>query len=441
MLEFFFFLILFYQTTLALLYNEPCTKKCNLPGMICINNICKCDSKNRRFWTGARCSHCPNDWTMTETACLTYYTTKMSWQAAEATCRNVKAELISFRDKSIIPLIFNASIKNQHMGISTLSAWTSARAINVSGLGVYKWLDNSIAPFNSKSDWWCKKTTLNLGYPYHYDEPTRLISPTKEIESCVNYWRGQSNIQVVCLDDQLCSRDYPFVLGVYKWLDKSIAPFNSKSDWWCKKTTLNLGYPYHYDEPTRLISPTKEIESCVNYWRGQSNIQVVCLDDQLCSRDYPFVSESSENKYIGPPPVISDQSDGTVPNDQSSGSTDNGVNLNNVVSTTAQPKKKSSIIIIIAVIAVLVLLAALVGGVFCFLKSRHSTRSPQKSLAIDSNIKEESINSDINVNDNDLNLNNPPPPVNRDLNMGVKQQQQQKHTRGGYSKQQFDEFE
>ncbi|CAF1124025.1 unnamed protein product [Rotaria sp. Silwood1] len=363
MLEFFFFLILFYQTTLALLYNEPCTKKCNLPGMICINNICKCDSKNRRFWTGARCSHCPNDWTMTETACLTYYTTKMSWQAAEATCRNVKAELISFRDKSIIPLIFNASIKNQHMGISTLSAWTSARAINVSGL------------------------------------------------------------------------------GVYKWLDKSIAPFNSKSDWWCKKTTLNLGYPYHYDEPTRLISPTKEIESCVNYWRGQSNIQVVCLDDQLCSRDYPFVSESSENKYIGPPPVISDQSDGTVPNDQSSGSTDNGVNLNNVVSTTAQPKKKSSIIIIIAVIAVLVLLAALVGGVFCFLKSRHSTRSPQKSLAIDSNIKEESINSDINVNDNDLNLNNPPPPVNRDLNMGVKQQQQQKHTRGGYSKQQFDEFE
>ncbi|CAF2693029.1 unnamed protein product [Rotaria sp. Silwood2] len=306
MLEF-FFLILFYQATLALLYNDPCAKKCNFPGMICINNVCKCDSKSRLFWTGARCSSCPNDWTMT--ACITYYATKMSWQGAEATCRNVKAELISFRDKSIIPLIYNASIKSQNMGINALSAWTSARAINISGL------------------------------------------------------------------------------GVYKWLDKSITPFNSNSDWWCKKSTPNLGYTYHYDEPTKLISPTKEVESCVNYWRGQPNTQVVCLDDQLCSRDYPFVCEKS-------------------------------------------------------VIGVLVLLA-LLGGIFCFLKSRNSTRFPQKSLTIDSNIKEESIHSDINANDDAFNLNNPPPSVNRALNIDVKkqQEQQQQNKRGGYAKQQFDEFE
>ncbi|CAF1009217.1 unnamed protein product [Rotaria sordida] len=207
----FFFLILFYQTTLALSYNDPCTKQCNLPGMICINSVCKCDLKNRRFWTGARCSQCPNDWKMTETACITYYETKMSWQGAEATCNNVKAELISFRDKSIIPLIYNASIKNSNMEINTRSAWTSARAINLSGLGIYKWLDKSIAPFDSKSDWWCKKTTANLGYTYLYDEPTKLLSPTNEVESCINYWRSTPNSQVICLDDQHCSRNYGFV--------------------------------------------------------------------------------------------------------------------------------------------------------------------------------------------------------------------------------------
>ncbi|CAF4377441.1 unnamed protein product [Rotaria sp. Silwood2] len=348
MLEF-FFLILFYQATLALLYNDPCAKKCNFPGMICINNVCKCDSKSRLFWTGARCSSCPNDWTMT--ACITYYATKMSWQGAEATCRNVKAELISFRDKSIIPLIYNASIKSQNMGINALSAWTSARAINISGLGVYKWLDKSITPFNSNSDWWCKKSTPNLGYTYHYDEPTKLISPTKEVESCVNYWRGQPNTQVVCLDDQLCSRDYPFV---------------------CEK------------------------------------------------------SESSET-------VINTLSGGSVPNDQTSGFVDNKTNMNNIYSTTSQPK---------TVIGVLVLLA-LLGGIFCFLKSRNSTRFPQKSLTIDSNIKEESIHSDINANDDAFNLNNPPPSVNRALNIDVKkqQEQQQQNKRGGYAKQQFDEFE
>ncbi|CAF3800874.1 unnamed protein product [Rotaria sordida] len=262
----FFFLILFYQTTLALSYNDPCTKQCNLPGMICINSVCKCDLKNRRFWTGARCSQCPNDWKMTETACITYYETKMSWQGAEATCNNVKAELISFRDKSIIPLIYNASIKNSNMEINTRSAWTSARAINLSGLGIYKWLDKSIAPFDSKSDWWCKKTTANLGYTYLYDEPTKLLSPTNEVESCINYWRSTPNSQF-----------------------------------------------------------------------------------------------------------------------------------------------------------------------------RNSIGSSQKSLTMDSNIKEESIPSDINTNDDDLNLNNPPSPVKRDLHMDPKKQEE--NHRGGYSKQQFDEFE
>ncbi|CAF1492740.1 unnamed protein product [Rotaria sordida] len=101
-------------------------------------------------------------------------------------------------------------------------------------------------------------------------------------------------------------------------------------------------------------------------------------------------------------------------------------------------EKPNTIIIIIAVIGVLILLALLIG-VFCFLKFRNSIGSSQKSLTMDSNIKEESIPSDINTNDDDLNLNNPPSPVKRDLHMDPKKQEE--NHRGGYSKQQFDEFE
>ncbi|CAF3767796.1 unnamed protein product [Rotaria socialis] len=139
----FFYLSLFYQVALALVYNDPCTDKCNLPGMICMNNKCKCDSKNRRFWTGARCSFCPTDWSM--------------------------------------------------------------------AAGVYEWLDKSLPSFNDKSDLWCKKTTANLGYVYVYDEPTKLIGDGSEVESCSGFWRGRTSVYVVCLDDQLCSRPYPFI--------------------------------------------------------------------------------------------------------------------------------------------------------------------------------------------------------------------------------------
>lgn len=33
--------------------------------MVCVKSQCKCDSKTRLFWTGARCTSCPNEWTMT----------------------------------------------------------------------------------------------------------------------------------------------------------------------------------------------------------------------------------------------------------------------------------------------------------------------------------------------------------------------------------------
>ncbi|CAF2167723.1 unnamed protein product [Rotaria magnacalcarata] len=192
----FVYLSLFYQVTSALVYNDPCTDKCNLPGMICMNNVCKCDSKNRRFWTGARCSFCPTDWSMAETACIAYYHTSMTWQNAEATCRNMNTSLISIRNKNIFSLIYDACKKKQGTGAADyLSGWTSAHGTSVSGSGVYEWLDKSLPSFNDKYDLWCKKTTPNLGYVYGYDEPTKLIGSGSEMESCSMFWRanGQFN--------------------------------------------------------------------------------------------------------------------------------------------------------------------------------------------------------------------------------------------------------
>ena len=84
---------------------------------------------------------------------------------------------------------------------------------------------------------------------------------------------------------------YSFIVGTYRWLDRSIKSFSGKNNWWCKKSTFHLGYTYQYDEPTRYESKDGEREDCVLYWRGITKTQVVCLDDQLCSRLYPFVCE------------------------------------------------------------------------------------------------------------------------------------------------------
>lgn len=166
----FFLSILLYQTTFgknffhvsniidyfdlkALLYNDPCTTNCNFPGMVCRDKVCKCDSKNRRFWTGARCSFCPDQWSMSglyksifymtlnhhvisskETACITYYSSPMTWQRAEETCRTVNASLLNIPNKSIFPLIYNASKKNAGTDpASHQSGWTSAHGTSIAG--------------------------------------------------------------------------------------------------------------------------------------------------------------------------------------------------------------------------------------------------------------------------------------------------------------------
>jgi hypothetical protein len=80
-------------------------------------------------------------------------------------------------------------------------------------------------------------------------------------------------------------------VGVYQWLDANAASFDSTSHWWCKKSTVDLGYAYQYDEPTRYTDKNNETEACVVYWRGTTTTEVLCLDDEFCSKEFPFVCE------------------------------------------------------------------------------------------------------------------------------------------------------
>ena len=81
-----------------------------------------------------------------------------------------------------------------------------------------------------------------------------------------------------------------FLVGMYQWLDPSVASFNSKSSLWCQRTTPNLGYSNPYDEPTRQTY-NNEFEACVVYLRGTATTGPICLDDRFCSQPLPFICE------------------------------------------------------------------------------------------------------------------------------------------------------
>ncbi|UJR14911.1 hypothetical protein I4U23_001895 [Adineta vaga] len=178
--------VLIYQTALALVYDDQCTNSCDIPGMICTTGRCKCDSKQYLFWTGARCAPCPNDWVMTDTACIALYRTLASWQVAKATCKAARGELISFRDPKIIPLIYE-TMNRDLTSDPALRIWTSA---------------HSVDPYESKTI---------TGYDYAYDEPTRFTN-LGELEACTAAWRGQTTTaEIVCLDDRVCSSNFAFI--------------------------------------------------------------------------------------------------------------------------------------------------------------------------------------------------------------------------------------
>lgn len=58
----------------------------------------------------------------------------MPWENAKLTCRKLEAELISFRNRDLISLIYTATNKKILPGsMDKLTAWTSAHATDYSG--------------------------------------------------------------------------------------------------------------------------------------------------------------------------------------------------------------------------------------------------------------------------------------------------------------------
>jgi hypothetical protein len=112
---------------------------------------------------------------------------------------------------------------------------------------------------------------------------------------------------------------------------------------------------------------------------------------------------------------------------------------------------------VVILIIVLLLLLVLLGGLFFFLKRRNAMKtlfSPNRTTtsrvaspvskksnasANEPIIKDELVHPDTNTSDVGLVLESDTVPVNTGIR--IDSQKQQKIKRGGYSKQQFDEFE
>ena len=82
------------------------------------------------------------------------------------------------------------------------------------------------------------------------------------------------------------------LVGLYQWGDKSLAKFDNKSSWWCRRGIAGFGFDYPFNEPTRNYFEGVG-ESCVLYRRGKTSTGVLCLDDIFCNVEFPFVCEKS----------------------------------------------------------------------------------------------------------------------------------------------------
>ena len=138
----------------ALTYNQPCQTSCGFPGLVCVQGRCKCDAHGRLFWTGKRCHICPTAWVMsgercesddgcartarTETECIGYQSVAMSWKDAAAACRTLNADLISIRDNSILPILYQATgnkrrKKRVSQPVDRTVVWSGAHAVQING--------------------------------------------------------------------------------------------------------------------------------------------------------------------------------------------------------------------------------------------------------------------------------------------------------------------
>ncbi|CAF0732160.1 unnamed protein product [Adineta steineri] len=196
------------------MYDNVCGGTCAFPGMICTSGRCKCNGQNRLFWTGVRCLSCPYDWSFSEIACIRLYINPLNRIKAATVCQNMQADLFSYRDNSILALIYQVTEsktgrrRRQMTTTNKTVAWTSAQATS-NNLDLYQWDDRRINQFDGKHAAWCN-TKTNLGYAHTHNEPSRLTT-SNDSEKCVILRRGIPSHPIVCLDDVFCHEQFPFI--------------------------------------------------------------------------------------------------------------------------------------------------------------------------------------------------------------------------------------
>lgn len=79
-------------------------------------------------------------------------------------------------------------------------------------------------------------------------------------------------------------------MGSYQWGDTRLPKFDSTFRWWCTLGIHGLGFFYPYQEPTRQ-KYQNDVEQCVLFRRGTTSTPMLCLDDDYCYHEYPFICE------------------------------------------------------------------------------------------------------------------------------------------------------
>ncbi|CAF0736421.1 unnamed protein product [Adineta steineri] len=419
------------------MYDNVCGGTCAFPGMICASGRCKCNGQNRLFWTGVRCLSCPYDWSFSEIACIRLYTSPLNRIKAATVCQNMQADLFSYRDNSILALIYQVTEsktgrrRRQMATTNKTVAWTSAQATS-NNLDLYQWDDRRINQFDGKHAAWCN-TKTNLGYAHTHNEPSRLTT-SNDSEKCVILRRGIPSHPIVCLDDVFCHEQYPFIC------ERS----ESTAQKYPASLSTNVGSLH-----STLNSNSKSTPSGNS--KSTSNSNSKSTTNSSSKSTTTSYSKSTTSPYAGNDSNYNTSKDPTIGEEH---------NLGMLAKPDAPKSDNNTKMIIIILVIVLLLIASIIAGIFFYKKHRATTETQSR---VDRDIKKDELSSNPrssiisgastnNINDEDELASHYSSTSQADfiskydaspdnMNIDINDQKQQKNKRSGYSKQTFDEFE
>ncbi|CAF1074528.1 unnamed protein product [Adineta ricciae] len=193
----------------------------------CLNSICRCNDRERRFWTGEACAICAREYSLTVDRCYKYFNDLKTWSAARAHCRAQYADLFTWRDNhdeqfirpvmyswitssssvwsSFFSTIYGITLKNSYI------AWSGAIVTSLNPFTT-KWMDPSGMKLELTSSEWCDPTR-HAGYTLGKQPSRENKNGTNgtESEECVTYNFGPRVTNLLCLSDDYCSQKYPFI--------------------------------------------------------------------------------------------------------------------------------------------------------------------------------------------------------------------------------------